>query len=106
MPSQPLSGTPQRQTTVTKTTTTTTTITTTTTETQTVPLAPGSPPTHFHSNTPPSERSRGHSPSTTRNSITSDASHPDNMRDPLPNEIVEGFFVVLTGRMPGIFFSR
>jgi len=34
------------------------------------------------------------------------SSHPDDLRRPLHNETVDGFFVVLTGRVPGIFFSR
>ena len=104
MSSEHLSNAPQRQTTVTKTTITTITTTTTTTETQTISPSPES---NFPANNvPSSEPSHGHSPTTTRTSISSDASHPDDLRMPLHNERVDGFFVVLTGRVPGIHFSR
>ena len=95
MSSERLSNAPQRQTTVTKTTITTITTTTTTTETQTISPSPES---NFPANNvPSSEPSHGHSPTTTRTSISSDASHPDDLRMPLHNERVDGFFVVLTG---------
>jgi hypothetical protein len=98
------SGTPQRQTTITKITTETTT--TITTEIQTIPPPPGSVPPDFHTNNVSPEQPRSRSPSTTDTSISSYASHPDDVRQPLPNEAVDGFYVVLTGRKPGIFFSR
>jgi len=39
-------------------------------------------------------------------SISSYAPYPDDIREPPPNETVYGFYVVLTGRVSGIFFSR
>src|ERR1700720_1210203 len=94
------------QTTVTKTTITTTITTTTTTETHTVLPSPGSVPTNPHCyNVPDSQHSRSLSPSTTHTSMSSHASHPDDLMSPLNNQTVDGFYFVLTGQEPGIFFS-
>jgi hypothetical protein len=60
------------------------------------------------SKVPPSGNNSGlhrQSYDTTRASISSYASHPDDFRQPLENKVVDGFYVVLVGQTPGIFFS-
>ena len=80
----------------------------TTTETQTTSPSPEPVLKNSSTNNVPSPAGQpcSYSPATTCASISSYASHLDDLKMPLHNEKINGFFVVLTGQVPGIFFSR
>ena len=98
----------QRQTTVTVTTTTTTTRTTTKTQTPFTSLK--LPPTNVEANNVPPSNSENSelcrkSHTTTHTSISLYSSDPDDLKEPLHYETVDGFYAVTTGQTTGIFFS-
>jgi hypothetical protein len=83
------------------------TITTTTTTTETEIFSPSQASVPSTSNASQASEHPNSNPfPTPRASISSYASHPDDLRKPLPNDTVNGFFVVFRGREPGIFFTK